>query len=226
MKYRQNQSGREVYVSNFLNNRGVYRKIFDEDIEPVYNVKLQKLGVDFFVPSRYIFIDEKAAVNYAGTNIRNMVGDYINLSNNNVGWMADKKSLTTHIMQEFIILKDNSKRKTFTESDIFAIDIMFIDFGRLRKYLNDINWDIDTAMEILRDMNDNNVSLRRNPIDSSVELRITNDLREKPAYVRIKKNTLVNKIGAELCHVTCDGEVNLGFMPYNLIPESSRSDWR
>lgn len=226
MKYRKNLSGKEELVTKFLKKQNVYKTLFGK-VNFVSEAWIQKLGVDFYTPKKYVFVDEKAAVNYAGTGIRNVVGDYINLFNKHIGWMADKKALTTHLMQEFIILKDNDKRYNYTDSDIFAIDIMFIDFSKLRHYLDSIGWDIDAALALLKTMDENNICEVINEEDKNVQLRITKDLKEKPGFIRIKRNTLINNIGAECISVTHKGLIREGFVPRNEIPSKGKLDnWR
>ena len=210
MNYRKNSSGKETIVTKFLRERMVYESLFNREVKFVDTYFLQMLGVDFFVPDRYIFVDEKAAVNYVNAEFRNLVGDYVNTATNHRGWMADKESLTTHIMQEFIITND-SRNNDFRLEDILAVDIMVIDFFKLKRYLDKIGWGIDAACLILRYMNQHNMSLMHNKRDKNVELRISKGYREAPAFVRVKYDTLVNKIGARCFYVRCDGKISEGF---------------
>lgn len=211
MKYKRNLSGKERIVSKFLLENRIYEQLFNSKVEFVTSPTLQKLGVDLFVPGKYIFVDEKAAVNYVNTNLRNLVGDYINLSNNHIGWMADKKSLTTYLMQEFIILKDNRDTANFFVEDILAVDIMIIDFFKLRRYLDSIGWGIDAARILLKQMNSHGKTLLYNKRNHDVELRISKDYKESPAFVRVRYNVLVNKIRAQCFHAMYDGQLLAGF---------------
>ena len=56
---------------------------------------------------------------------------------------------------------------------------------------------------------------------------LVKDLKEKPGFIRIRKNTLINKIGAKCINVTHKGIIREGFIPRKEIPDKGRLDnWR
>ena len=179
----------EKIVSQFL-QKYFYPSLNPTSIEIVDDKCRQVKGIDIILNlnNKIYTIDEKTTVRYVKLPTFSLELEFINRNNKlQQGWLLDNSKINDYYL--FAWLEELNDPIIVNIDSIKSMDVAIVNKNNIINYLNSLGWTKDNLQKKTNKIRSNPNENLGNFKDNGCKFSISNNLREKPINVLLKKTT-------------------------------------